>query len=173
MNKRIDWPTITVPLDVTDIETGSHYLRRWLAYERTEQGVLFDCEMVNGQHVAFQVDLIEPDVVRVRMDRDGIHDRPSDILLPREPGQPSQPFALEELEDALILSTGKLRLEFSRYPWQMRAFAATETEQVDPFFSEQCFDRAYGPYYEVPPPGYDEGADGRLTVRESVAVAPG
>jgi alpha-D-xyloside xylohydrolase len=55
----------------------------------------------------------------------------------------------------------------------MRVFDAEGDQQALPFFSEQCFDRAYGPHYEVPPPGFDEDAEGRLTVRETVAVTPG
>jgi len=173
MKKQIDWPSITVPLDVTDIEVGSHYLRRWLAYEQTGRGLSFRCELANGQQVTFQVEVVEADVVRVRMGQDEIRDGASDMLLPREPDRQPQPFAVEERDGLLVLSTERLWLEFSRYPWQMRAFAAGETEKIVPFFSQQCYDRAYGPYYEVFPPGFDEGPDGRLTVRESVAVTPG
>jgi alpha-D-xyloside xylohydrolase len=173
MNKQIDWPSITVPLDVADIEMGSHYLRRWLDFERTEQGLLFRCELANGQTVAFQVDVVDADIVRIRMSQDQIRDTPSDMLLRDKADRPPQLPAAQEQRDTLVLSTEKLRLEFTRYPWQMRAFAAGETNQSAPFFSEQCYDRAYGPYYEVPPPGFDEAADGRLTVRETVAVTPG
>ncbi len=173
MSRRIDWPTITVPLDVTDIEVGPHYLRRWLAFQPTVQGLRFQCEMANGQQVPFQVDVVAADIVRIRMNQDGGRDRPSDMLLPSEPDQPPQPLTFQEQGDTLVLRTEKLRLEFPRYPWQMRAYAGEETEQVAPFFSEQCYDRCYGPFYEVPPPGFDASADGRLTVRETVGVTPG
>ncbi len=172
MNKQIDWQSITVPLDVSDIETGSHFLRRWIEFERTERGLLFQCEMANGKPIAFQVDVIEPDVLRVRMGRDGISDGPGEMLVQSDRERQPQPFEVEEQEEALVLRTEKLRIEFPRYPWQMRVFAET-ADQTTPFFSQQCNDRAYGPYYEVPPPGFDENDDGRLTVRETVAVAPG
>ena len=173
MTKQPDWPSITVPLDVTDIEGGTHFLRRWLGFEQTDQGLSFRCELANGGQVTFQVDVVAPDIFRARMSQDEICDRPSDMLRPIKPGRPAQPFAVQEQDDVVTLRTEKVRLEFPRYPWQMRAFDDGETEQAVPFFSQQCTDRAYGPYYEVPPPGFDEGVDGRLTVRESVAVTPG
>jgi alpha-D-xyloside xylohydrolase len=173
MDKQMDWAAITVPLDVTDIEGGTHYLRHWLSFERTGRGLLFRCELANGEQANLRVDVVAQDIVRVRMGQDEIHDGPSDMILPGEAGRLPQSFAVQEQRDRLILSTTKMRLEFPRYPWQMRAFAGGETGEATPFFSEQCNDRAYGPYYEVPPPGFDEGADGRLTVRESVAVTPG
>jgi alpha-D-xyloside xylohydrolase len=55
----------------------------------------------------------------------------------------------------------------------MRVFDSEGADQAIPFFSQQSYDRAYGPYYEVHPPGFDEDAGGRLTVRETVAVTPG
>jgi alpha-D-xyloside xylohydrolase len=173
MNKQLDWASITVPLDVTDIEGGTHYLRRWLGFERMDQGVRFRCELANGQEVAFQVDVVAADIVRVRMGRAEITDGPPDMLPSGEPGKPRQSFSIQEQSDTLVLITERMRLEFPRYPWQMRAFAVGGTAQTLPFFSEQCTDRAYGPFYEVPPPGFDEGADGQLTVRESVSVTPG
>jgi alpha-D-xyloside xylohydrolase len=173
MRKQIDWPSITVTLDVADLEVESHHLRRWLAFERTGQGLSFQCELADGQQATFQVDVVEADIVRIRMSQDAIRDRQSDMLLPREPGRLPPPFAVQEGDDLLILSTASLRLEFPRYPWQMRAFTAGESHQDAPFFGEQSQDRAYGPSYEVPPPGFDEGADGRLTVRETAAVSPG
>jgi alpha-D-xyloside xylohydrolase len=173
MKRQIDWPSITVPLDVTDIEVGSHYLRRWLVFEQTEWGLSFRCELANGQQVTFQVDVVEADIVRIRMSQDEMHEGPSDMLLQDEAGQRSQPFTVQEQDGIVVLNTAKLRLEFPPRPWQMRAFAAGETNPSAPFFSQQCYDRAYGPYHEVPPPGFDEGADGHLTVRETVAVTPG
>jgi alpha-D-xyloside xylohydrolase len=173
MNRRIDWSSISVPLDVTDIEVGSHYLRRWLAWERTDQGVSFQCELKNGQRVTFQVDVVTAEITRVRMARDRIRDGLPDIILPTLLDRPSPRFTLHERDDSLTLITEALRLEFPRYPWQMRAFAAAATEPASPFYAEQCHDRAYGPYYEIPPTGFDEGPDGRLTVRETVIVTPG
>jgi alpha-D-xyloside xylohydrolase len=170
MNKQIDWSAITVPLDVTDIAVSGHHLRRWLAHEQTPRGVAFRCELANGQQVAFQVDVVEADLIRVRLSPDEIQDGPSEMLLPRELGRSPQPFTVEQQGDTLRLRTDTLRLEFPCYPWQMRVFAG---EELTPFFSEQCRDRAYGPFYEVPPTGFDQGADGRLTAREAVAVAPG
>jgi alpha-D-xyloside xylohydrolase len=172
MDKRVAWQSITVPLDVTGIEVSPHYLRRWLAFEPTERGVGFLAELASGQQVVFQVDVVERDVIRVRMGQDGAgDDGPSEMLVQDE--WAPQPFDVKEEPERLILSTERLRLEFPRYPWQMLVFALEETDPDVPFFSQQSYDRAYGPYYEVPPPGFDDDADSRLTVRETVVVAPG
>ena len=173
MNKQIDWPSITVPLDVADIERESHHLRRWLAFEQIDQGLSFRCELANGQPATYQVDVLAADMVRIRMSLDEIRERASDMILLDGAVRPPQPFAVQEQDDTLVLATDTLRLEFPRYPWQMRAFAIGQAEPATPFFSEQCQDRAYGPYYEVPPPGFDQGAGGRLTARETVVATPG
>ncbi|MGD8465343.1 MAG: glycoside hydrolase family 31 protein [Anaerolineae bacterium] len=173
MNKQVPWHSITVPLDVTDIQVAAHYLRRWLRFERTERGLLFQCEMANDKVVDFQVDVTAPDILRVRMGANGIGQGPREILVQDGSAQPPPPFEVYEREDGVILRTGRLRVEFLRFPWQMRVFDAVEGDQAVPFFSEQCYDRAYGPYYEVPPTGFDEDADGRLTARETVTVTPG
>jgi alpha-D-xyloside xylohydrolase len=174
MNKQIAWQSIAVPLDISDIEGGSSYLRRWLDYERTEQGILFRCEMANSQSASFQVDLIQPDIVHVRMSQGGFQNGPGEMLAQGEGDWLAQPFKVEEQSEALVVHAGRLRLEFSRFPWQMRVFDTQSADQTTPFFAEQCYDRAYGPHFEVPPPGFDEDPDdGRLTARETVAVAPG
>ncbi|MCL7454198.1 MAG: DUF4968 domain-containing protein [Anaerolineae bacterium] len=173
MNRQIDWSSIAVPLDVADIEMGSHYLRRWLAFEQTPQGLSFQCQTAGGQPVAVQVDVVAADIVRFRMSQEEIRDRPSDMLLQASAGQAPPPFAVQVQGESVTLTTDKLRLEFPRYPWQMRAFAANQSDTSLPFFRQQCYDRAYGPYYEVAPPGFDQGPHGQTTVRETVAVTPG
>jgi hypothetical protein len=60
MNKPIDWPAIAAPLDVMDIEVPPTYLCRWISYERTETGVVFQCETAGEQPARFQVDIITP-----------------------------------------------------------------------------------------------------------------
>ena len=173
MNKQVDWQAITVPLDVTDIQVGTHHLRRWVQFERTEYGLLFHCEMANGQPAVFQVDVTAADIIRVRMGRNGISGRPSEMLIQTQPDRVAPPFQVQEVGDVVSLYTERLCLEFPRFPWQMRVFRLEDQHRATPFFSEQCYDRAYGPYYEVPPTGFDEGTGGRLTARETVAVTPG
>jgi alpha-D-xyloside xylohydrolase len=68
------------------------------------------------------------------------------------------------------LKTARLRIEFQRYPWQMRVY---DDLSPTPFFSERIDDRAYGPAYEVAPVGFDRLDNGQWVVRESIAVAPG
>ncbi|MGD8793660.1 MAG: glycoside hydrolase family 31 protein, partial [Anaerolineae bacterium] len=172
MNKQVDWHSITVPLDVTQIEVGTHHLRRWLKFQQRTRGLLFHCEMAKGQPALFQVDVVQAGVIRVRLGRYQIAPGPKDLVPGDRQEQPGPPFDIEVQPENLILRTPELRLEFRRFPWQMRAFAAG-ADGASPFFSQQCYDRAYGPYYEVPPPGFDESDGGRLTARESVAVSPG
>ncbi|MGD9030544.1 MAG: glycoside hydrolase family 31 protein, partial [Anaerolineae bacterium] len=169
MRKAINWASITAPLDVKDIHTPPHVLRRWERFDRCERGGVFRCLTANGERVDFHVDLVEPDVVRVRMNPNGLRQRASDILIDRDWSPPA--FAVEEQDDQVVLATERMHLEFSRYPWQMRAFEAGSGAL--PFFAQRVNDRAYGGGYEVPPVGFDEDPDGRLTVWEAVAVAPG
>jgi hypothetical protein len=70
MSGQIDWPSITMPLDVKSIEVRSHHLRRWLGFERTGLWLSFRCELANDQQVVFEVDLVEADIVRVRMSQE-------------------------------------------------------------------------------------------------------
>jgi alpha-D-xyloside xylohydrolase len=177
MHEPVDWHSIVVPLDVHQIGATSNYIRHWLGYERIESGLMFHCELANGQAVGFRVDVVQPDVVRVRMNLDRIREEPSDMLTQEAQahfGLPGlvQPFGVELQGGCLVLETEQLRLEFPRFPWHMRVFAQ-ETDQPSPFFEQRFDDRAYGPSYEVPPVGFDAGPDGRLTVRETVAVTPG
>ncbi len=171
MNRSVDWQSIVVPLDVEDIETPPNYLRRWRSYEQTETGLAFSCETAGGQAVDLRVDIIKPDVFRLRMGAGGIREAPSDILA-AQAWSPS-PFKVQNDDECPVLTTERLRLEFPRYPWNLRAFDLQETPETCPFFRQQIDDRAYGPGYEVPPVGFDVGPDGRATVRETVAVSPG
>lgn len=171
MNKPVDWQAITVPLDVTDIDIVPHHLRRWLRFEETDCGLLFYCEMADELPALFQVDVVAPDIVRIRMGRDEIRSGPTELLDKSVPDWPVPNFDIQAQEDSLVLTTSRLRLEFDHFPWQMRAYAATD-DGAAPFFSEQCYDRAYGPYYEVPPTGFDVAEDESLTAREAVAVTP-
>ncbi len=169
MTGAIDWASITAPLDVEDIHPPSRILRRWVGLERQETGVLFHCETTAGRVVDFRIDFIKPDVFRVRTNWETIRHVPSDILV--RDRWPVPRFRIEELPDQVTLTTERLRLAFSRSPWQMRVYDL-ESEDA-PFFAQRVNDRAYGRGYEVPPIGFHEGADGRVNVRETVAVTPG
>ena len=146
MSGPIDWQSITRPLDVMDIHVPSNYLRRWVGYERSETGVVLACETAGGQAVNLRVDVVLPDVVRVRMGLEPFRLSGSDMLV--EEDWPAPPFTLQAQENLLTLTTKRLRLEFPRFPWQMQAFVARDAEPVVPFFSQRIDDRAYGPGYE-------------------------
>jgi len=165
MNKNIDWTKIAAPLDVSDIFPPQQIIRRWLDWKQISGGVTFDCELNDGGRVEYRVDVIQPDVIRLRWNLEQVNEHPSDMLV-QQP-LPSVPFELTETNDMLVLTTAALRMEFPR-EWQIRAY---EGERL--FFSERTDDRAYGPGFEVPPSGYDKAADSSLSARLSVAVRPG
>ena len=79
-------------------------------------------------------------------------------------------FEIEETEEAVVLTTARLRVVFSRFPWQVRAYA---NGAEFPFFAERIDDRAYGPAYEVPPLSIQSLENGRRVCHEAVAVQPG
>lgn len=170
MNKDINWQAITAPLDYKSIYVPPTFLRRWMSYERVESGVLFHCQMADGRPVEFRLDIVAPDIIRVRMHPEQIRHVRSDMLVRPDQDWPAQPFGMNEHDDCLTITTDRLRVEFSAYPWQMRVAARSGRW---PFFSQRIDDRAYGAGYETPPIGFDQAADGRLLARESVAVRPG
>ncbi len=169
MNKNVDWKAIATPLDVFDIPVPENFLRKWQEYDVTATGVVFHCEMANGEMIDFRVDVVEPDVLRVRMSLNGTHRDTSEMLIRDDWTSP--PFETEERADALILTTARLRVEFQRFPWQMRVFDV-QSPAAAPFFSQRVDDRAYGYAYEVPPVGFDKNENGELTARETVTVTP-
>jgi alpha-D-xyloside xylohydrolase len=192
----IDWRAIAAPLDVASFPPAENHLRRWTRYAVGPTGVTFDCETGAGDPAIYRVDVIEADVIRVRMARAGdaprLAARSSEMLVRAD--WPAIPFECRQVEDAVILTTPRLRLEFQRFPWQLRAYALTHCEEIAsaqttglamtgawqqdapspvPFFAERVDDRAYGPGYEVLPVGFEAGIGGREAVREAVAVTPG
>jgi alpha-D-xyloside xylohydrolase len=167
MNQPIAWQNIAAPLDVSRLYTPGHYLRRWADYAHDQAGLVFHCQTAAGRAVEFRVSFTAPDIVRVRMGFGPLRERSSEMLA--APPLPAARFECTETMGGLTLTTKRLRLEFPRYPWQMRVYA---TGAEAPFFRQQTDDRAYGPGYEAPPIGFDEAPDGGLTVRETVALAP-
>lgn len=171
MNKNIDWTKIAAPLDVRDIFPPQQFIRRWVGWQPTSSGVIFDCELSGGGRVEYRVDVIQPDVIRLRWNLERVNERPSNLLV-QQP-LPTAAFELTESSDGLTLTTRALRLEFPR-EWQIRAYACARQGNGERlFFSERTDDRAYGPGFEVPPSGYDVAADNRLSARLSIAVRPG
>lgn len=170
MNEIIDWQAIAKPLDVFDIPVPRHILRRWETYKRTESGVRFRCRMANDQPVDFWVDVVMDDVIRIRTNIETVrNEAASDILL--KESWPAPAFDLQEDENALTLSTKRLRVVFQKHPWQMRAYDIEDKDT--PFFRQRIDDRAYGPAYEVAPIGWEKSASGDFSARETVAVMPG
>lgn len=170
MHKPIDWQALTAPLDVMAVPVSTTHLRRWTDYTRTETGVRFESQLANGQPAIFQVDVIKPNILRVRMSPEKVKPGPAEILIPEVEQWPTPPFNLKRNAQGVTLEAGPVRVEFQRFPWHMRVFAGN---QPTPLFSQRVDDRAYGPGYEAPPTGFEQQPDGSLTARETVAVAPG
>ena len=170
MKKQIDWNSIAAPLDVRNIYVPRHFIRKWLNYHKSDHGIVFHCELANGDLIDYYVDVIEADVIRFQMNPLGLRDIPSDILV--KTTFPPYKFALIESEELVTLVTDRMRVEFPR-TWQITAFDNPQPGKGKAFFSERTDDRAYGPGYEVPPSGFDCSENQDYCIRESVSVRPG
>lgn len=172
MKKSIDWSSLISPLNLCNAYVPGSHLQRWVEYDRCKSGVILHCETTDQQTVQFRLDFVLPDVLRVRMSPDEIRYGPSDILVQEE--WPAFPFDLTAQDNCLVLTTERMRVEAQRLPWQIRAFDVEKYGvAAAPFFKQRIDDRAYGPRYEVQPIGFVRDHQGRLTVRETVAVSPG
>lgn len=170
MKRAIDWKKLAVPFDVRDVYAPRQYIRSWSQFRITASGVVFDCIFANGQRVDYFVDVIQSDVVRLRMNPLGLRVIHSDILI--QDSFPTIPFKLIEQEDRLIFATERIRVEFPRV-WQITAYNDPHPGMGQVFFSERTDDRSYGPGFEVPPSGIEISDDGTTSIRETVAVTPG
>lgn len=170
MSKPINWHDIARPLDVFDFAVPRHFIRRWIGYERIATGIRFQCETASGSPLEFRIDVTQPDVLRIRTNLNSVQHHSSEILVRNEWDTPD--FTLHETTESVILSTASIRAVFHRFPWQMEVFRADAASNDLPFFSQRLDDRSYGPDYEVPPIGFNQQADGRWSVYESVAVQP-
>jgi alpha-D-xyloside xylohydrolase len=169
VNEEINWDFVNARLNYKQIAVEPTYLCRWESYERTPSGLLFHARLANDEPVDLRIDVVQPDVVRLRLNPQG--EGTSEILV--EHPLPTAPFTLTEHGGFLEVKTERLRLTFQRYPWQMEVYAAEAPEGTPPFYSQRIDDRAYGEAYEVYPMGFGPGLDGQRSTRESVAVQPG
>lgn len=177
MKNEIPWDSFVAALNYKSVFKPSHSLRRWISFRQTSNGLEFLCQLENGdevegypQSVFLTVDVIFADVLRVRIAPDQFRQRSSDMLIKQDWDAPD--FQIEAQEDRLVLTTQLLKVEFIREPWQICAYGR-DHQGNEPFFSQRVDDRAYGPGFEVTPPGFERDAEQRLTVHEAVAVKPG
>jgi alpha-D-xyloside xylohydrolase len=177
MKNPVDWQKFVAELDFSEYYEPPHSLRQWIDFRVTHTGVVFRCEASGWkvaasdsdvQQLEVYIDVIYPDVLRLRMNPDGLREKPEDMLVQQEWTSP--PFEVIEGENVVTVITERLRAEFIRSPWQMKLF---DCDSDLPFFEQQVRDRAYGPAYEVAPIGFDRNEDGTLSAREAVAVSPG
>ena len=170
MNKNINWNSIAAPLDIRNVYAPRNFIRKWNNFNRTETGVHFLCELANGNPIDYYVDVIQDDIIRLRMNPNGLKTESSDMLVKQN--APACMFDLVESEELLTLVTARIRVEFPRN-WQISAFNDPRPGFGQVFFSQRTDDRAYGPGYEVAPSGFDIGESGSISIRESVSVTPG
>jgi len=169
MSKPINWNEITRPLDLNLMRIPSNYIHGWTSFEHQDTGLLFHAEMASGELVEVRLDVIKPDVIRVRAAPGSIHEQKSELLV--SDFWPPPDFFIKEEEGLVTLSTSRIRVEIQRTLWQIRVYDLDG--EGEPFFSERIDNRAYGPNFEVLPIGFDRDEDGALHARESVAVSPG
>ena len=115
--------------------------------------------MANGEELDYQLDVIDVDIFRMRMNPQGIIECGSDMLVSY--AFPPVPFSVQHMDDRLIIATSRIRVEFPR-AWQITAFDDPQPGKGKIFFSERTDDRAYGPGYEVPPSGFEVSKPGLL-----------
>jgi alpha-D-xyloside xylohydrolase len=170
MKKSIDWNSIAAPLDVRDIYAPKEIISRWVSYERTKTGVLFHCELADGSPLAYAVDVVYPDVIRLRWNPDNIYDCESDMLAEKVCAWSA--FTTSEDETKLTVMTDLIRVEFPR-EWQISAYSDPRPGEGRLFFQERTDDRSYGPGYEVAPSGCNRSSDGSVSSHITVAARPG
>jgi hypothetical protein len=81
MTKKINWSEIAKPLDVFDFQVPRDQITRWNSFARIKGGVLFNCSMADGAAIDLRLDVVQPDVLRVRANPDGVRNEPSDMLI--------------------------------------------------------------------------------------------
>ncbi len=170
MNKNINWKSIAAPLDIRKVYAPRHFIRTWKTFKRIDTAVCFSCELANGDPIEYFVDVIQDDIIRMRMNPLGLRTEPSDMLV--EVTSPPCMFDLCESEGLLTLVTARIRAEFP-ITCQISAYDDPRPGFDQVFFSERTDESAYDPGYEVAPSGYDIGEDGKISIRESVSVIPG
>jgi alpha-D-xyloside xylohydrolase len=171
MREPIHWNHFVKALDYTTTHQTSNSLLRWDSWEELDTGVLFHCQSALEQKILFRIDVITPDIIRIRMNPDTIRESSGEMLNAAS-FKPAD-FTVFESEGSLKIETDRLQIVFPQQPWGMQVFDINAGEQAVPFFQEQNEDRAYGQGFEVPPVGFSEGNNGQKEVNETVAVQPG
>ncbi len=171
MREPVRWDQFVRALDYTTTHQTSHSILRWVDWEQVESGIVFQCETALGATVNLRLDVIAPEILRVRMNPDPIREAHSDILV-QKAFNPVR-FSLTDNENELELQTDKLRVVLPRHPWGMQVYDRYAGGDAEPFFKQQNEDRAYGQGFEVPPIGFTANEQGQIEVNETVAVSPG
>ncbi len=171
MKKPISWNDFVTAFDYTSTHKISSTVERWESWEKIPTGVRFHCKTARDEPVEFRLDLTAEEILRVRMNPQGIEEQDSEILVDRPDSTP--PFEVKETAEGLRVETAAVRVEFPRQPWGMQVFDRSRQDTQLPVFQQQTRDRAYGPGYEVPPLGFVHREDGSVEVYESAAVQPG
>jgi alpha-D-xyloside xylohydrolase len=171
MSQPVNWSDIVKPLDLAFINPSPNYILRWNSFERTSAGILLQAEMASGQPVHFKVDVITSDVIRMRANPERIREEGSYMLVQNTWQPPAFDLDINETDDAILLSTDRIRLEIQKSPWQVRVYDRSNPDY--PFFSQRIDDRSYGPNFESLPVGFDSDEAGGWSARETVEINPG
>ncbi len=171
MKEQVHWNDFVSALDYTTTHKTTHSVLSWQSWEQDPSGVSFQCQTALGKSAQVRIDIIDPAVIRFRLNPDQINQGPSEILLTQE--FPAVKFTVKEQPSLLEIETERLLIRLPQKPWGMQIYDKKTPEKVEPFFAQQTTDRAYGPGFEVPPVGFKERDGGLYEVRETVAVQPG
>ncbi|MGC9356267.1 MAG: hypothetical protein ACP5GX_00270, partial [Anaerolineae bacterium] len=71
MNEEINWDFVKTRLNYKNIAVKPTYICRWESYESSSNGLLFHVRLANNEPVDLRIDIVQPDVVRLRLNPQG------------------------------------------------------------------------------------------------------
>ena len=90
------------------------YLKSWTSFEKIPRGIEFNCQTNQGREVPFRLEVVSEDILRFRMNPEGIEEKRGFILTEEKWAPPK--FSLEESEKALVVKTEYLYMEIKKDP---------------------------------------------------------
>jgi alpha-D-xyloside xylohydrolase len=162
MHEPADFSRITKSFDFTHALQPAHILTDASLNETTPNGVRMTCRTSGGLDTAIAIDLLDHDIVRVRIHPHQIPASPPEMLS-GDLERPGAGCSIHSSADHVHLSSGDLEVHCDLHPWNLQV-----TRNDQPFFTQQIDDRCFGPHYESAPCGFDIDADGNLHARLSV-----
>ena len=114
------WPERGHTIETITSAPGYERVARWRDFERTSHGVRLRAETDAGTPVEVALDLVLPEVVRLRISPEVLGPARDHLLVPEE--WEAVPFLVSEAPDRLHLATSLLHIDVARDPWALRLF---------------------------------------------------